>query len=281
MAELDPPPPGTVSGAGSFGDELRREREIRGISLKEIADSTKISKRFLEAIERNDFKNLPAPVFTRGFIREYARYLGLNADEMINHYMQFMKLYEAEEEQKTGPIPLPPHRLTTSRIKTIPRARIDGNLVLFIVFLIALVGIGAWAFRYHHTENLAPEKTATKEAEASRMPLKPAAAVPSTESAEVIDPTGLHLTVELLGNSWIALQADGKTVLNDEIRKGEKRSFDAQNEFRFKTIGNAAGVALTLNGVKLPPLGSDGEVIHDRVLDRATVEKAPATPPRT
>src|SRR6185503_16165256 len=70
----------------SFGDELRREREIRGISLKEIADATKISKRFLEAIERNDHRTLPAPVFTRGFVREYARYLGLSAEEMVNRY---------------------------------------------------------------------------------------------------------------------------------------------------------------------------------------------------
>src|SRR5438128_10954640 len=70
----------------SFGEELRREREIRGISLKEIADATKISKRFLEAIERNDHRTLPAPVFTRGFVREYARYVGLNAEEMVNRY---------------------------------------------------------------------------------------------------------------------------------------------------------------------------------------------------
>src|SRR6184192_4617576 len=74
------------SELASFGEELRREREIRGISLKEIADATKISKRFLEAIERNDHKTLPAPVFTRGFVREYARYLGLSSDDMVNRY---------------------------------------------------------------------------------------------------------------------------------------------------------------------------------------------------
>src|SRR5438067_13304737 len=82
MAENDP----SHSELASFGEELRREREIRGISLKEISDATKISKRFLEAIERNDHKTLPAPVFTRGFVREYARYLGLNSDEIVNRY---------------------------------------------------------------------------------------------------------------------------------------------------------------------------------------------------
>jgi transcriptional regulator with XRE-family HTH domain len=86
MPDQEPQGQGGASELASFGEELRREREIRGISLKEIADATKISKRFLEAIERNDHKTLPAPVFTRGFVREYSRYLGLNAEEMVNRY---------------------------------------------------------------------------------------------------------------------------------------------------------------------------------------------------
>src|SRR6476619_3122331 len=84
MPDQEPQP--QPSELASFGEELRREREIRGISIKEISDATKISKRFLDAIERNDHKTLPAPVFTRGFVREYARYLGLNIEEMVNRY---------------------------------------------------------------------------------------------------------------------------------------------------------------------------------------------------
>ena len=71
------------SELASFGEELRREREIRGISLKEIADATKISKRFLEAIERNDHRTLPAPVFTRGFVREYALCSDCGASRLV------------------------------------------------------------------------------------------------------------------------------------------------------------------------------------------------------
>src|SRR3954468_22215597 len=80
------PQPSSHSELALFGEELRREREIRGISLKEIADATKISKRFLEALERNDHKTLPAPVFTRGFVRQYARYLGLSTEDIVNRY---------------------------------------------------------------------------------------------------------------------------------------------------------------------------------------------------
>ena len=70
------------------------------------------------------------------------------------------------------------------------------------------------------------------------------------------------------------LQADGKSVLNGELRDGESRTFDAETEFRFQTIGNAGGVVLTINGMHLPPLGNQGEVLHDTVYDRAWLTRA-------
>src|SRR5688572_33225148 len=100
MPDQEPQTHDAASELASFGEELRREREIRGISLKEIADATKISKRFLEAIERNDHQSLPAPVFTRGFVREYARYVGLNAEEMVNRYN-----YAAAQDDRIESLP--------------------------------------------------------------------------------------------------------------------------------------------------------------------------------
>src|ERR1051325_426475 len=84
MPDQESPPQGGAPELASFGEELRREREIRGISLKEIADATKVSKRFPQALERKDPRTLPAPVFTRGFVREYSRYVGLNVEEIVN-----------------------------------------------------------------------------------------------------------------------------------------------------------------------------------------------------
>src|SRR5262245_66295224 len=71
----------------TFGEELRRERIIRDVSLEEISAATKISIRLLTALESSDVSRLPAPVYSRGFIRAYARYLGLDPEEMINAYL--------------------------------------------------------------------------------------------------------------------------------------------------------------------------------------------------
>jgi len=79
----------------TFGEELRRERELRDISLREIAESTKINLRFLRALEDNDFKHLPGGQFTKGFVRAYARHIGVDDEAMVNAY-----LYEVERQRR-------------------------------------------------------------------------------------------------------------------------------------------------------------------------------------
>jgi cytoskeletal protein RodZ len=71
----------------SFGDELRRERELRRISLREVAEATKVNIRYLEAMERNDFVHLPGGVFNRGFVRAYAQFIGIDPEAMVNAYL--------------------------------------------------------------------------------------------------------------------------------------------------------------------------------------------------
>src|SRR5215467_11770795 len=71
---------------GAFGERLRREREMRGISLNEIAESTKISRRHLESLENEDFDSLPGGVFNRGFVRAYARFVGIDEEQAVADY---------------------------------------------------------------------------------------------------------------------------------------------------------------------------------------------------
>ena len=84
----------------SFGEELRRERELRSISLREVAEATKVNVRYLEAIERNQFDQLPGGVFNRGFVRAYAEFIGVDPEAMVNAYL-------LEEQSKAGAAPKP------------------------------------------------------------------------------------------------------------------------------------------------------------------------------
>ena len=256
------------SELASFGEELRREREIRGISLKEIADATKISKRFLEAIERNDHRTLPAPVFTRGFIREYARYLGLNADEVVNRYNyaaagddriekspHLERLAQRETQEKKG---IPP-----------PYARVDRN-VYILLLIIAVLAAATWiAIRHKRTIVEAAGIEASVAPPKPRVVAKKTAEPLSTKPAEP-----MRMTIDVDQDSWVRLDADGKEVVNERLRRGEHRSFGAMDSFRFRTVGNAAGIRIALNEVPLPPLGRDGEVVHDRSFGRGDLRKS-------
>jgi transcriptional regulator with XRE-family HTH domain len=259
MPEQTPQP---YSELASFGEELRREREIRGISLKEIADATKISKRFLEAIERNDHNTLPAPVFTRGFIREYSRYLGLNCDEIVNRYNyaaagddriekspHLERLAHREPPDKKG---IPP-----------PYARIDRNIYVLILIIAALAGAMYIAFR--HKRALAEAARIESAIATPQRVRAPAGGTPAATQKK--EP--MRMTIDVDHASVVTLDADGKEVINETLRRGEHRVVEAIDSFHFRTVGNAGGVRLTLNNIPLQPLGREGEVIHDRIFSRA------------
>ena len=71
----------------SFGENLRRERELRGIELREMADATKISIRFLQALEQDRVDILPGGMFPRAFVRQYAKYLGLDPERLVAEFV--------------------------------------------------------------------------------------------------------------------------------------------------------------------------------------------------
>jgi cytoskeletal protein RodZ len=91
----------------TFGAHLRREREARRITLDEIAKSTKISKRHLSELEEERFKDLPGGIFNKGFVRAYAKYLGLDEEEMVAEYVS------AEANANVTPVTTPPIAMET------------------------------------------------------------------------------------------------------------------------------------------------------------------------
>lgn len=271
MPEQEPQPQGGASSElASFGEELRREREIRGISLKEISDATKISKRFLDALERNDHKTLPAPVFTRGFVREYARYVGLNVEEMVNRYNfaaanddRIEKPPQVEKYAKNPPRDISPKPAPKRGIPP-PYAKVDRNAILVVVLIAALSAIVYWA-----VQNKRRSDAAEAAANVPVTTTRAAAAAPPPPAPEPKpDDTTLRMTLVANESSWLELWADENRVFYGDFRSGTRQEFQAKQAFRFARVGNAAGLDVTINGTPVPPLGGDGEVVRDRTFDR-------------
>ena len=88
-----------------FGERLRRQREMRGVSLEEISKSTKIGTRSLKAIEDEDFEKLPGGIFNKGFVRAYARFLGLDEEQIVGDFEEAWNAYEAERTPQVFAVP--------------------------------------------------------------------------------------------------------------------------------------------------------------------------------
>lgn len=138
----------------SFGAELRRERELREITLREVAEATKINLRYLEALEQNDFEHLPGGVFNRGFVRAYCQFIGVDPETMINAYIleeraqdtagggadpRLLRGPAAAAPQRTAPPPAPATRQPAD--KPVRRRYWWALLLLLAVGLLAAAAV--------------------------------------------------------------------------------------------------------------------------------------------
>lgn len=119
----------------SLGEELRREREFREISLREISEATKINMRMLEAIENDNYRLLPGGIFNRNFIRAYAAFIGLDPEIAVRKY-QVQASEGAEEQMPDNPIPV----LAVANPVEDHRSKLLLALGAAIVILVAVIG---------------------------------------------------------------------------------------------------------------------------------------------
>jgi cytoskeleton protein RodZ len=132
---------------GAFGDKLKREREMRRITLDEISESTKIPRRYLESLERENFESLPGGVFNKGFVKAYARFLGLDEEQAVADYVAVAKEEPAPEGQFPLEIHEKPDRELNPRKSQLP-------LIAAVVALVGVLGgYAAWRSKVRQTEN--------------------------------------------------------------------------------------------------------------------------------
>jgi cytoskeletal protein RodZ len=251
---------------GSFGDWLRRQREMREINLRDIADRTKISLRYLEAMEADHFDLLPAPIFAKGFLREYARYVGLSPDDVVNHYLS---VHHPEQ------LPGDPKEDTKVRSRPKPvdagqppvRRNWSYGLVLALagLVLLVLVSIAAWF----------ADRRSEKPANAAAPP--PIAAPPPAPMARKIAPpppqpkAPLEVSLDFTKDCWVEAVIDGKNRFSELRVQGEALQLEAGQSIVL-TLGNAGAVDIQVNGYPLALGKADGEVVRDLLVDLNTVQ---------
>jgi cytoskeletal protein RodZ len=276
MGQLtDLPAKGNGPAMGAFGDRLRREREMRGITLEEITESTKISRRHLEALEGEHFDQLPGGVFNKGFVRAYARFLGIDGDQAVADYAAASNEQPEAEDKFPLEIHEEPKRHLNPRRSHLP-------LVFAIAALVGvLVGYGFWVKSRPHTNESAvpstqqaPPVAATTAPPVSVPAQTPAAqASPASESNAASSPSQpvqaapekpvkpekvFVVQVKAKEDSWVSIVADGKSVMERVLSADKKKKIKAGKTLVLRT-GNAGGIEVSFNGVSLGSLGNENE----------------------
>jgi cytoskeleton protein RodZ len=250
---------------GSFGEWLRRQRELREISLRDIAERTKISLRYLEAMEADRFDLLPAPIFAKGFLREYARYVGLSPDEVINHYLAVQQAEQPDEKEDTlirrsRPKPVDPGQPPVRRTWSY-------GLVLTLagLILLALVALAAWLADKRKEEPRVEQSVPPIAAPPAPAVLEPAPPPPVEEPR-----APLEVTLDFTKDCWVEAVIDGKNRFSELRVQGESLQLEAETSVVL-TLGNAGAVEVQVNGHALPLTAGEGEVVRDLLIDLETV----------
>jgi cytoskeletal protein RodZ len=233
---------------GAFGEKLRREREMRGVSLREIANGTKISLRFLQALEEDRIDALPGGLFPRAFAKQYALFLGLDVERTVADFVEAHG--EIAPERRPAP---PPARRQSFQL---------GHVFLAGVAVLAV----ALTLRRGGRPEARPEPSATPPT--APVVLATDRVYPSpTRAPEADGGDSLVLTMTAQADCWVEVRADGETLVNRVLAQGESQTFEARGEIVL-SVGNAGGLAIKVNDRPALPLGRSGEVRKNIVITR-------------
>ncbi|MEI6669218.1 MAG: RodZ domain-containing protein [Acidobacteriota bacterium] len=276
-----------------FGAMFRQARERQGLTLQQVAAVTKISARVLDALERNDVSKLPGGIFSRAFVRSYAREIGLDPDMAIERF-------STDFPDESGKEQLPSAK-EAEDIEAFESGRRAATTVLQVLGLsiVAIAGVVfAMNSRACKTPVAAPP-AASAPAQAAPPPvsvaatqtptpaettLPPSSAQPTTEPAPSTNeaarpvpaapaasttpgparapqtPAAIQLGIVAQSDCWLMVKVDSNVVFERVMRVGEQLFYQASASVTM-SAGNAGGLVLTINGKPARPLGTSGQVV--------------------
>lgn len=246
-----------------LGDRFRAAREARSLSLSEVSEQVRIRSVYLAAIEEGNWKAIGAAVYTRGFLRTYARFLGLDPEEVVSTFNQ--------QVEPPGSAPEP----AVSTARQVPqRSSRPGSLLLWVagavaVLLVALVAYNALTMR----REVAPVAGASTSPPVAETSAAPSASLPSPSPAGAV--TGASpgagssapgaagpqtLALVLSAPSWLRVTVDGSVSIEGTFPAGTTKTFHGKNAL--VRVGNAGGVEIFVDGKNVGKLGKSGDVVE-------------------
>jgi cytoskeleton protein RodZ len=271
---------------GDFGSMLRAARERRGVSLRQIANSTKISVSMLDALEHNDISRLPGGIFSRAFVRSFAVEVGLDPEQTIQEFVAAFPADSVTAGHREGKPP-EDNDAFESRKRTATTVLRMFVLGVPLAALFLYLGGARGATTPHPDVSVAaptpdaspsPDTpplgtTSTPVANVSRESAGPSAArgdgvatvsMPAAVASESERSDLLEVGLTIVRPCWISASVDGHKTIERLLNPGERPTFEVRHELML-TVGDGSAVAMTLNGIEARPIGKSGQVARARV----------------
>jgi cytoskeleton protein RodZ len=290
----------------NFGSYLKHERELRGVPLEEISGATKIHIRFLQALEDNNFDELPGEVFIKGYIRSYANTIGSDVEEMLNIYEESVGNKSIENNSDSA-------SESNTSAKNFLGFALAGLIILALIFGVRFLissknNSPVKNVELNQKQNVTPPSSPLPaKALEEKTPLTiednllkesdvpaPQEQQPLVEELESFNnkpdienqinsliltdkenPPGLEkplkLTIKTKTNSWFNMTIDDFREEDFILPADGEKSYWANNVFRL-TIGNKQGTEIILNGKKLVIPESKENVVKDFIINSKLIE---------
>ncbi len=282
-----------------IGLQLRKQRELLGLSLDDVERHTHLRTHYLQAIEAGNFDALPSPVQGRGMLNNYADFLGLDPEPLLLHFAQGLQMTLAAKQAAQSPTrPRTKPATTPRRPPSFFRRVLSGEFLLAVLIVIALGLFSLWgavrifAMRTQVEEpvptapSIADVLLATPTVTPTYTPLPPSATVPVlaqvTEQTPLVEEIGglpagegVRVYVTVRQRTWVRVVVDGENELDGRVIPGTAYQFAGGETIEIIT-GNGAGIQIFFNQQDLGPLGEYGEVVH-RVFTRDGIQAPTAT----
>lgn len=252
-----------------IGNFLRKAREKKGLTLKDIEKDTSIRAYYLEALEKEEYTSLPGEAYVKGFLRSYAEAVGLDGDDLIKRYREEQEDYienidlnEQNTVESTG--------VFTSGEDFKARMNNAGRTrsLLTVVAVLFLLFVGSIYYFFGASDDkkmtkaketigtIKAKEASTKSVNTSSADKKIAGVTGENKEAEK-----LELVAKLTNNCWLQVIADGKVIHEATGVQGDMFTFKAKDKLSI-TAGNAGAVEIFFNGKTLGLLGKPGEVVE-------------------
>lgn len=291
---------------GPIGEELRDTRERLGLTLEEAERATRIRAHHLEHIEAGDLEALPSPVQARGFLRNYADFLGLDADAVLLQYAEVIRARRPgriSPQALLGRVERPSVRIRSRFPRWLSADLFVAAGVVLAIAIVVVWGIGRlMSTSRSQTEDVGggivigtvetplPTMATLEPLVGAGAGANPPSPTPGGEEillpeSTIVPGLPINLRVQAVGRAWLQVIADGEVRFIGRVQPGQVLDFQGESLIEMRT-GNAGALQVTYNGRELGVLGERDEVLvrlwdpEGEITPTPTVSPTPtATPP--